>query len=110
MKIEDIIELTRAGFTKDDIIKLVSKEAPAEPEKKEAPAAAASAPDPEPENKEAPAAASAEDIGVVISQKISEAFKPFEDLYNNIAVKANMPTIGNIQPKGLDDIIDSFFN
>lgn len=108
MTIDDIISLTKAGFTKDDIFKLTgSNSAPvdspsltsaqAQPE----PAPAAPAPVSEPEEKE--------DLGAIIEQKIGEAFKPFENLYNNIAVKANMPTIGNIEPRGVDDIINDFF-
>lgn len=109
MTIDDIISLTKAGFTKDDIFKLTGSNsaspvdspsltaAQAQPES----TSASPAPVSEPEEKE--------DLGAIIEQKIGEAFKPFENLYNNIAVKANMPTIGNIEPRGVDDIINDFF-
>ena len=111
MKLEDLIALSKAGFTKEDIIKLVqpsgsSNTAP------EAPAAAPSAPAPAPEpavKEEPKEAAPAEDIGALIDSKLSEAFKPFENLYNQIATKANMPTIGSVEPKGVDDILTNFF-
>lgn len=109
MTIDDIISLTKAGFTKDDIFKLTgSVSAPVDSPSYTAPAqaqpestSASPAPVSEPEEKE--------DLGAIIEQKIGEAFKPFENLYNNIAVKANMPTIGKIEPKGVDDIINDFF-
>lgn len=103
MTVNDILELTRAGFTKDDITKLiVASSSPTQPTP-EQPVAAQPAPAPEAEKEEK------EDISKVIEDKITEAFKPFETLYNNIAIKANMPTIGNIEPRGIDDIINDFF-
>lgn len=108
MTIDDIISLTKAGFTKDDIFKLTGSvsapvvspsstaPAPEQPAATEQPA-----PAPEPEEKE--------DLGAIIEQKIGEAFKPFETLYNNIAIKANMPQIGNIEPRGVEDIVNDFF-
>ena len=112
MTIEDIITLTKAGFTKDEILKLssasVSSIAPA-PEQPAVPTPQPAA-DPEPAAApEAPEAPAAEDLSAVIEKKITEAFEPFKDLYNNIAIKANMPTIGNIEPKGIDDIVNDFF-
>ena len=109
MNIDDIITLSKAGFTKDEIIKLAGSTAsPADSPSYTAPTqaqpesiSASPAPVSEPEEKE--------DLGAIIEQKIGEAFKPFENLYNNIAVKANMPTIGNIEPRGVDDIINDFF-
>lgn len=108
MTIDDIISLTKAGFTKDDIFKLTgSTSAPvdspsltaaqAQPES----TSASPAPVSEPEEKE--------DLGAIIEQKIGEAFKPFETLYNNIAIKANMPQIGNVEPRGVEDIVNDFF-
>lgn len=107
MKIEDIITLTKAGFTKEDIFKLTQgspSSDSASPEKAAAVTTPAAAPVPEKaeEKKE-------QDIAELIQQKIGEAFAPFENLYNNIAIKANMPTIGNIQPKGVEDIVNDFF-
>lgn len=116
MTIDDIVTLTKAGFTKEEIIKLsatqpqVSSTAPAP----EQPAAAEQpAPAPEPVKVTQPVTEQdvikPEDLGAVIEQKIGEAFKPFENLYNQIAIKANMPTIGAIEPKGIEDIVNDFF-
>lgn len=105
MTVNDILELTRAGFTKDDIAKLiVASSSPTQPTP-EQPAAAQPAPAPAPEAEKE----EKEDISKVIEDKITEAFKSFETLYNNIAIKANMPAIGNIEPRGIDDIINDFF-
>lgn len=114
MDIKDVLELIRAGFSKDEIISLmrVSSSHNTTPEQTEA-EGAASVSAPEPVKEEQPAVKEpeikAEDIGAIVSQKIEEAFKPFENLYNQIAIKSQMPTIGNIQPKGIDDIIRGFF-
>lgn len=115
MNIDDIITLTKAGWSKDEIIKLsaqlqVSSTGPAP----EQPAAAEQpAPAPEPLKVTQPVTEQdvikPEDLGSVIEAKIGEAFKPFENLYNQIAVKANMPTIGAIEPKGIEDIVNDFF-
>ena len=105
MTVNDILELTRAGFTKEDITKLiVASSSPTQPtpeQQEAAQPAPAQAPEAGKEEKE--------DISKVIEEKLTEAFKPFETLYNNIAIKANMPTIGNIEPRGIDDIINDFF-
>ena len=107
MTAEDILTLIKAGFTKDEVISLAQgspSTTSAAPEKAEAaPSAPAPVPESKPEEKKEP------DIGAIIEAQIGEAFKPFETLYNNIAIKANMPTIGNIQPKGIDDVINDFF-
>ena len=107
MKIEDLITLSKAGFTKDEILQLVSSSSvQPTPEKQEAAPAAPAAPQEEAKEEKKDAA---EDISKVIEQKIGEAFKPFENLYNNIAAKANMPTIGSVEPRGVEDIINDFF-
>ena len=106
MTLDDIITLTKAGFSKEDIVKLTSTHSDSPSVKApEAPEAAPTAPAPAPEQE-----TEKEDLGAIIEQKIGEAFKPFENLYNNIAVKANMPTIGSIEPRGVEDIISDFFN
>lgn len=107
MTISELLELTRAGFTKAEIIKLAEESAfssSAAPEK--APEAASAAPAAAPEGKEEKPETN---ISAVIEKEIAKAFKPFENLYNNIAEKANMPSIGNVEPRGIDDIINDFF-
>jgi len=109
MTVNELLELTRAGFSKQEIIKLAGIDsAPSSsttPEK--APEAASAAPAAAPEEKKEEK--QEQDISAIIEREISKAFKPFETLYNNIAEKANMPSIGDIEPKGIDDIINDFF-
>ena len=114
MKIDDILTLTKAGFTKEEILSLVqgSPSTSASPDQAAAPTPAAAPALEKAEEKhktEEPAKNENQDISKIIEEKIGEVFKPFETLYNNIAMKANMPTIGNIQPKGIDDIVNDFF-
>ena len=87
MNVNDVINLVNAGFTKEEIIKMTSTEKVPTPE----PVKEESAPDDK------------------ISDAVSKALKPFEELYNNMAKLAGMPSISDIQPKGIDDIIDNFF-
>lgn len=49
MKIEDLVSLTKMGFSRDDIMRLVGTDTPADPEPEQAPAA-----DPEPAAPAAP--------------------------------------------------------
>lgn len=108
MKLNELLELTRAGFTKEEILKLAgdsASSASATPEKAPEAASAAPAAAPEEKKEEKPET----DISAVIEKEIAKAFKPFETLYNNIAEKANMPSIGNVEPRGIDDIINDFF-
>ena len=113
MKTDEILMLVKAGFSKEDIIRLSegsSSSSSASATQETAAAVPEAAPAPEKaEQKTEEVKNENQDISKIIEQKIGEAFKPFETLYNNIAIKANMPTIGNIQPKGIDDIIDDFF-
>ena len=97
MNIDSIIKLVEAGFSKEDIIKMTSASKP-EPE------AAKPEPEVKPETKAEP-----DVIETKVSEAIDKAFKPFEDLYNNMAKLANMPSLNDVQPKGIEDIIDNFF-
>ena len=102
MDVNALLKLIDAGFTKEDIMKISAVSMPkevtnSEPEKVEP------APEPEkaPEVKEEKAPA--------IEDAITKALKPFEQLYNNMAKLAGMPAMENVEPKGIDDILDSFF-
>lgn len=112
MNITDVKELLQAGFTASEIREMLAdkkEEAPAEPaaapevKKEEAPAAAPEKPA-EPEKKD-----SAKEISDAVSAAIAESFKPFEEIYNKLATLAGMPSISDVQPKGIDDIISNFF-
>lgn len=102
MTINDIITLTKAGFSKDEIIKLGAAEpATADPkdEKKQ----------PEPEEGGAKPE-DASDISDIISEKVDQALAPFEQLFDKMAEKIGLgPSIDNVEPKGIEDIIADFF-
>lgn len=113
MNITDVKELLQAGFTASEIREMLAdkkEEAPAEPaaapEVKKEEAAEAVAPEKpaEPEKKD-----SAKEISDAVSAAIAESFKPFEEIYNKLATLAGMPSISDVQPKGIDDIISNFF-
>ena len=102
MNINDIITLAKAGFTAEQITRLAKPEVAPAPAP-EAPKEAAPAPAPEAPKETAP------DIAAVVSAEIDKAFKPFEELYNNMAKLAGAPSLGSVEPKGIDDIISDFF-
>lgn len=113
MNITDVKELLQAGFTASEIREMLAdkkEEAPAEPaaapEVKKEEAAPATAPEKpaEPEKKD-----SAKELSDAVSAAIAESFKPFEEIYNKLATLAGMPSIADVQPKGIDDIITNFF-
>ena len=104
MNIDSIIKLVEAGFSKEDIIKMTSASKPEPEAAKPEPEAAKPEPEVKPETKAEP-----DVIETKVSEAIDKAFKPFEDLYNNMAKLANMPSLNDVQPKGIEDIIDNFF-
>ena len=127
MNITDVKELLQAGFTASEIREMLAdkkEKAPAEPaaapevKKEKAPAEPAAAP--EVKKEKAPAAApeksvepekkdSAKELSDAVSAAIAKSFKPFEEIYNKLATLAGMPSIADVQPKGIEDIITNFF-
>lgn len=106
MDAEKVIKLIDAGFTTDEIRKMLATSPAAistaeAPEPSPAPEAA-----PAEEPKEAPAERSAEEI---INEKMNEAFKPFADLYTKMSKLAGMPSMEDVAPKSIDDVISNFF-
>ena len=104
MNVNDIVKLVNAGFTKEDIVKLSSAQAPAQPAQPEEPAKLEEVKGDAPEQPEQP-----KDSAEVISAAITKALEPFQELYTNMVKLAGMPSMENIEPKGIDDIIDNFF-
>lgn len=112
MDVEKILKLVDAGFTKEEIVKLANYEKAtpkfdvtnSETPKEEKPEASK---EEKPETpKEDPAKI---DPATELNAAVEKALKPFEDLYNNMAKLAAMPSMEKVEPKGIDDIIDSFF-
>ena len=109
MDVNVVVKLLDAGFTRDDIMKIAGAAQPGSPDnmpvqpqvvppapKQEEPAPSIPEPAPQPmEDK--------------ISEAIGKAMQPFEQLYNHMAKMANMPSMENVQPKGVEDIVAKFF-
>lgn len=103
MELKDLMKLVDAGFSKDEIMKLAAvgtKEEPAKEEQK----AEEIKEEPKAEEPKAP-----EDPNAGIAEAIKEAMKPFEAMYEKMALMAGKPSFEKIQPKGIDDVIDDFF-
>ena len=124
MNANDVLKMIDAGFTADEIRKMTASPADSvshvlSPEpKKEAEDKAASAPAaPAEETKEAPAEekkeAKPEDvmdsIKKTISEQIAANMKSYEDNMAKIMKMAGMPSLDDVKPKGIEDIISNFF-
>lgn len=118
MELKDIITLVNAGYTKADVDALIEKnnsfaspvdtpepEPAAEPKKDPNPEPSAAG-RPEPEIKTEPEVK--EDPTKAVNDAITEALKPFNDLYDKMAKMAGMPSLDSVQPKGIEDIISNF--
>ena len=109
MELKDLMKLVDAGFSKDEIMKLAAagtkKEEPAKEEQKaEEIKEEQKSEEQKSEEQKAP-----EDPNAGIATAIKEAMKPFEAMYEKMALMAGKPSFDNIQPKGIDDVIDNFF-
>lgn len=107
MEAREILKLVEAGFSKEEIMVL----AKADKQPAETPAPQPEEPKAEPAatEPETPKAEPATDPQEAVNAAVKEALKPFEDLYDHMAKLAGMPSIDNIQPKSIDDIVDNFF-
>lgn len=107
MNFNDVIKLIDAGYTKAEIDALASHElssaqTSAQPAAASEPAAAAAeAPASAPEAEAAPQ----QDLSKLISEAIAKELKAFGEQMKMPA----MPSIGDIQPKSIDDIVKKFF-
>lgn len=111
MELKDVMALVNAGFSKAEIMQLIgtkqaAPEVKPEPEKEK------------PAEKAEPAEAKAEEperdaITEAINKAFDERFKSvtenFEGLYNKMATMAGMPSLAEVKPKGVEDIISNFF-
>ena len=104
MELKDLMKLVDAGFTKDEIIKLAAAGTPKEEPAKEEQKAEEIKEEQKAEEQKAP-----EDPNAGIAEAIKEAMKPFEAMYEKMALMAGTPSFEKIQPKGIDDVIDDFF-
>lgn len=104
MELKDLMKLIDAGFTKDEIVKLAAAGTKKEEPVKEEQKAEEIKEEQKAEEQKAP-----EDPNAGIAEAIKEAMKPFEAMYEKMALMAGKPSFDNIQPKGIDDVIDNFF-
>lgn len=104
MTINDVLKLVDAGFTAAQISEMISAENPTNIVTPEAAEVI-------PENNELPAenptkSAAPQPQEVDIMEAID---KKFAELYSNLKNGAAAPSIGDIKPRGIEDIITSFF-
>ena len=103
MELKDIIVLSKAGFTKDEIMALLDNRPPA------------ADPEPPAAEPEQPEAANPEEkdfdknIEEILNKKVEEALAPFNAVYDKMAKLANMPSLPSVEPKGIEDVISNFF-
>ena len=113
MNIQEVKELLAAGFTADEIRSMMSADPKAEPEvKQEVPEKAPEVKQEEKAPEAKPEKAPEDNIAKIsdaVSNAIAEGFKQFEGLYNKLATLAGMPSMDEVQPKGIDDIMSNFF-
>lgn len=102
MNVADVLKLVEAGFTAQQISQMLAAPEPQKP----APAEDKPAPEPEPEKAAPePKAASLDDIYKKLSEQIDSKFAEMAEAFK---MPAN-PSIQDIKPLGLDDIIRNFF-
>ena len=121
MNANDVLKMIDAGFTADEIRKMTAtaegvSHVSSSPEiQKEAEDKAASAPAaPVEEKKEAPAEAEKKEdpmdsIRKAISDEIAATMKSYEDNMAKIMKMVGMPSLDDVKPKGIEDIISNFF-
>lgn len=118
MNPENVLKLVEAGFTAEEIRGMLKPQTP------DSPASASLQPlSPEPtgaaitETEEAaPAEAPVQEADAVaqavdkaLSERLDQINSGFEQMYKNMQKLAGMPSMADIQPKGVEDIISKFF-
>lgn len=118
MNPENVLKLVEAGFTADEIRGMLKPQTP------DSPASASLPLSPEPtgaaitETEEAaPAEAPVEEktdavaqaVDKALSERLDQINSGFEQMYKNMQKLAGMPSMADIQPKGVEDIISNFF-
>lgn len=113
METKDILKLIDAGFTADEIramLKPATKASEPGPEKDPAPAAA-----PEPEKAPEPAQAAKDPEPAPVDpykdafDRINQQMAEMADNITKISKAAFMPSMGDVKPVGIEDVITRFF-
>lgn len=117
MNPENVLKFVEAGFTAEEIRGMLKPQTP------DSPASASLSLSPEPTGAAltetegtAPAAAPVEKedavgqaIDKALSERLDQINSSFEQMYKNMQKLAGMPSMADIQPKGVEDIISKFF-
>ena len=112
MTLDEIVALARAGYTKAEIAALTA--APKEPAKAQPakPAEPAKPTEPATPAKEEPAKAAdpapAADPFAAFNEAAEKALAAFSEKLDKLTTLAGMPSIGSVEPKGIEDIISGF--
>lgn len=116
--LEKALKLIDAGFTADEIREMISPKekevphvlSPEQPAAATSPAAAAEAPEAKAEEvKKTPEPDPMDAIRQTISDQISSAMKGYEENMAKVMKLAGMPSLEDVKPKGVEDIISNFF-
>lgn len=116
MNPENVLKLVEAGFTAEEIRGMLKPQTP------DSPASASLPLSPEPTGaaiteEAAPAEAPVEEktdavaqaVDKALSERLDQINSGFEQMYKNMQKLAGMPSMADIQPKGVEDIISKFF-
>ena len=116
MNANDVLKMIDAGFTADEIRKMTASPESSsvilsEPESKasESPQEASAAPVKEEKKEEAaedPVAKAAEDA---FNKRLDAVTAKYDELFSKFSKMAGMPSLENVKPKGVEDIISNFF-
>ena len=124
MNANDVLKMIDAGFTADEIRKMTASPADSvshvlspEPNAEAAVPEAAALAAPVEEVREAPKEAKQESrpedvmdsIKKAISDEIAANMKSYEENMAKIMKMAGMPSLDDVKPKGIEDIISNFF-
>lgn len=118
MNANDVLKLIDAGFTADEIRKMDGATAPSvshigssQPEQKaessdSAPAAPVKEEDPKEEKKDDPIDAALADA---FDKRLDAVVSKYDAAIDKLAKLAGMPSMEDVKPKGIEDIISNFF-
>ena len=109
MELKDLMKLIDAGFSKDESMKLAAAGTPKEEPAKEEQKVEEIKEEQKSEEQKSEQQKAPEDPNAGIAEAIKEAMKPFQSMYEKMALMAGTPSFEKIQPKGIDDVIDDFF-
>ena len=109
MELKDLMALVNAGFTKAEIMQLTGSKTEKAPETKPEAKPEPKKEEPKKEEKAAEPDVIADAINKAFDERFKSVTENFEGLYNKMATMAGMPSLAEVKPKGVEDIISNFF-